>query len=201
MNELSTGPDLFDRIQRYYESNDSLSPKELEMAERWELAFALISKHRSKKMAVVQYQKILARKGTPISQAQAYRDMNSAQTVFVPLQSYTKEFLRLVVIESSTRDIKRAEKKARSAKSIKDWKDAMVIKDKAETRLMKAAGIDDQNPDLPDFSVLEAPPIQSNFPPELMEALAAITKKGVVDVTDFMQQSADDAEIMEDDER
>jgi hypothetical protein len=198
MLNLNTGPNLFDRIQAYYLSNEKLTPKEQEIAERWELAFALLSEHRNKKLAISKYLKILSTKEQSISIAQAYRDMNDCQRVFAPIQAYSKEFLRLMVIDSAIKDIKAAENKASEAGTIPEWNKAMAIKDKAEQRLIKAAGLDDQHPDLPDFSQLEAPAIENHFPPELMSALTNLTNKGVVDITAFLQQNSEDAKIIED---
>jgi hypothetical protein len=179
--------DLFDRISGYYLSNVSLSPKDKEIAERWELAFALLLEHRNRKSAVAKLRAVWKQKtGKPLGQTQAYDDMKKAEKVFAPISMYSKDFLKLTIIESALRDIKQAERRARQAITQKDWNLAMMVKDKAEKRVMRVAGIDSDSADIPDFSKLQPGDLNIEMPAELMNMMSKILKSGVVDATEFV---------------
>lgn len=198
MNELypTEGRDLFDNIEAYYLHDRRLAPKEQEIAERFELAFALLQQHRNKKVAVSKLIALTKKSGKSLSLAQAYKDMLAAERIFVPIQNYSKEFLRLTTIESCIRDIKKIEEKMKNAND-KDWQKFMELKNKAEYRLIQAAGLNDGSTELPDFSRIDPQPIQVNVSDQFLSLLQKLTDGGKVNVSDFMKQNSSEAEIID----
>ena len=89
---MEIADDIFDKIEKYYQSNGHLSPKELEICARWELIFALYLKCRNRKAAISKYLSLLAKQDKALSLAQADRDLRSAERVFMPLVQYSKDF-------------------------------------------------------------------------------------------------------------
>lgn len=183
---INSKQDLFDKIESYYLKNTTLSPKEEEICERWELAFALLCQHRHKKTAISKYLAKFEREGNPISLPQAYRDFSSAEKMFVPMRKYNKEFLRLTIIESAIRTIKECDHRSKKASTNKDWEAIQKIKDKAELRIMKASGLDINDPDIPDFSLLQPHQFVIEAPDHIKKMFENITAKGVVDITTLM---------------
>lgn len=197
MNALEPIDDTFDKIEKYYRSSGKLSAKESEICERWELAFAFLCHHRNKKIAVNKYIAALTAKGQVVSPATAYRDFESAQNLFVPLKKYSKEFLRLILIESAMRDIKNCEERARKTNDVKLWAEIMKVKDKAEMRIIKSAGLDIDDPNMPDFSKLAIADININIDPQMKSMFDTLLKRGNVDVTQLFK-TVTDAVIVED---
>lgn len=191
MNDLTKIDDTFDKIEKYYRSSGGLLPKEKEICERWELSFALLSHHKNKKVAVSKYITALKSKGTEVSVATAYRDLANAERLFVPLKKYSKEFLRLILIESALRDIKKAEQLAAKTKDPKLWAEIMKTKDKAELRIIKASGLDVDDPNLPDFSKLQFSQINIDIDPSMKTMFQTLLKNGTVDVTQLFNTFTD----------
>lgn len=196
MNELTKIDDTFDKIEQYYRSSGKLSDKEHELCSRWELAFALLCEHRNKKIAVTKYISAQSTKGLELSVATAYRDFENAQNLFVPLKKYSKEFLRLILIESSIRDVKECERMLKKSRNIKDWSEIMKAKDKAELRIIKSAGLDVDDPNMPDFSKLALADININIDPQMKSMFTKLLKRGTVDVTQLFY-SVSDATIVD----
>ena len=186
-----------EQIERYYTGEGTLSEKDQEVAERWELAFALLQKHRLKKVAVKKYIAIQARKNNKISQAQAYRDMSMAEKVFVPINKTSKEFQRQFLIEQAMKDLKRIENRLRGTVNDEGKReplsdraliDLLGVKNKIEWRLIELTGISDDMADMPDFSKLEPSHFTINIAPEQQEMLKKILQNGVTDVTKLMKE-------------
>lgn len=200
MSELSTTDDTFDRIEKFYRQSGKLSPKETEICARWELAFAIYSKQKNKKVAVIKYIAALKSSGIELSHAQAYRDFSAAERIFAPLHKYTKDFLKMVIIESALKDVKKAEAMASETKDPKAWATIMDIKNKAEKRIIDASGLAINDPDLPDFAKLQANVFNINMDKQTMNMLQKLMERGSVDITEIykeMQEGAEDAEIIE----
>ena len=162
------------------------------------MSFALLSEHRSRKVAVNKLIAVCERKGNKISQAQAYRDISSAERIFAPLKQYSKEFLRLVIIESAIRDIKECDRKSKKEISIKDWGILKGIKDKAESRIIEVSGLKDVDVETPDFGKLNPSEYNIVLPDGYSELFKKVIQKGVVDVTTIIQnQSAEDVDFEE----
>lgn len=192
MGHLPAYKELFDKVHNYYMQDYELQPKELEIAERWELAFALLCEHRQKKVAATYLIRICKKKGKGISIAQAYKDIQSAEKVFAPIKQYSREFLKLTIIESAVRDIKHAESRARKASTTKDWATCMHVKDKAASRLILVSGINDDLADIPDFTKLEPHQYDIGIPDDLLLMLQKISGKGVIDATELINMAAHD---------
>ena len=200
MSELSTTDDTFDRIEKYYRQSGKLSVKESQICARWELAFAIFSAQKNRKVAISKYIAVLKSKGVELSSAQAYRDFASAEKIFTPLQKYTKDFLKMVIIESALKDVKKAEAMASDCKDPKAWATIMDIKNKAEKRIIDASGLSINDPDLPDFTKLQANVFNINMDKQTMNMLQKLMQRGSVDITEVykqMQEGAEDAEIIE----
>jgi hypothetical protein len=198
MPNISKFPDAYDRIEAYYTGNKKLSELDKRIAERWELAFLLLQKERNRKIAVSKLISIESRKGRKLSTAQAYADMISAEKLFLPIMDYSKDLLRHVMIESAQRDLKNLEERMRKEiGTTAQWIKLMELKHKTESRLIELAGIDKDNPDLPDFSKLELARIEVNVPNHVMQIMDKLMETGVVDITKMMEQSAVDIDYEE----
>lgn len=199
MSELSTTDDTFDRIEKYYRQSGKLSVKETEICGRWELAFAIYSAQKNKKVAVAKYIAVLKGKGIELSPAQAYRDFTAAEKLFTPLQKYTKDFLKMVIIESALKDVRKAERLADKTTDPKAWAQIMDIKNKAEKRIIEASGLALNDPDIPDFAKLQANVFNINMDKQTINMLQKLMQRGSVDITEVykqMQEGAEDAEII-----
>jgi hypothetical protein len=198
MANISKFPDAYDRIEAYYTGNKKLSELDQRIAERWELAFLLLQKERNRKIAVSKLISIESRKGRKLSTAQAYADMISAEKLFLPIMDYSKDLLRHVMIESAQRDLKNLEERMKKeVGTTKTWIQLMELKHKTESRLIELAGIDKDNPDLPDFSKLELARIELNVPSHVLKIMDKMMETGVVDITAMMEQSAVDIDFEE----
>ncbi len=196
---LKDKDDTFDKIEKYYQHNGKLSEKEKEICERWELAFATFSAQKNRKVAISKYMAVLQKKGTPISIAQAYSDFRNAERIFTPIHKYSKEFVRLVIIESAMRDVKSCETMLHSKKDldVKAWSEIMKVKDKAEKRIIDAAGLLVNDPQLPDFSKLIPSTFNINLDPKTLNMMRNFISKGSVDVTNLFNAISSDAQIEE----
>jgi hypothetical protein len=198
MANISKFSDAYDRIEAYYTGNKKLSELDQRIAERWELAFLLLQKERNRKIAVSKLISIESRKGRKLSTAQAYADMISAEKLFLPIMDYSKDLLRHVMIESAQRDLKNLEERMKKESgTTKTWIQLMELKHKTESRLIELAGIDKDNPDLPDFSKLELARIELNVPSHVLQIMSKMMETGVVDITAMMEQSAVDIDFEE----
>ena len=201
MSDLITTDDTFDRIEKYYRQAGKLSPKETEICARWKLAFAIYAKQKNKKVAITKYLATLKSAGVELSEAQAYRDFTAAEKIFVPIHKYTKDFLKMVIIESALKDVKKAEAKAAEAKDDpKGWAMCMEIKNKAEKRIIDASGLSLNDPDLPDFGKLQANVFNINMDKQTMNMLQRMMQRGSIDITEVykqMQDGVEDADVIE----
>lgn len=189
--------DLFDKIEQYYRGGAQLLPKEREQCERWELAFGLFLEHRTRKVAVSKFISLQKAKGNEISVSTAYRDFANAEKIFLPLQKYSKEFLRMTIIESALRDIRKADDFSKRISDPKDWATIMDIKHKAEIRIVKAAGLELDDPNLPDFSKIQLSQININVDDRVKKLFDAMLNKGTVDVSEVMEKMSDDETILD----
>lgn len=196
----------FEQIELYYTNDGKLTDKEREVSERWELAFSLLQKHKSRKVAVAKLIAIQKSKGENLSVPQAYRDMRSAEELFVPLREYSKKLLRHVLIESAIRDLKDIEDRMKGVHdkdvekqvvSDSHWLKLMDMKHKTEYRLIELSGIADEHPDMPDFSKLEVHQYNISIPEETLNMLQKVMQTGVVDATELLRQHSEDIDYEE----
>src|SRR5690554_2568208 len=202
----------FEQIELYYTNDGKLTDKEKAISERWELAFSLLQKHKSKKVAVTMLISLEEAKGNKLSVPQAYRDMRNAEELFVPLRKYSKDLLRHVLIESAVVDLKDIENRMKGIQDESDvkvvvsdtqWLKLMEMTHKVELRLIELSGIADEHPDMPDFAKLEAHQYNISIPEDTLNMLQKVMQSGVVDATEFLRQNAQDVthEDVEDEER
>lgn len=184
-NERDT---TFDRIERYYKHAHRLSDKDKEICERWELGFALLLSHRNKRVAAHKLMAVQKQKGFNLSLTQANQDITNAELLFAPMQKYTKEFIRLVIIESAMKDVRRAERlAAKHGEDPKMWAEIMKVKDKAEKRIIEASGINVNDPNIPDFSKLEMNQFNIQLDPSIVNMMKHFISRGNVDVTEIFK--------------
>lgn len=183
-----------DRIEAYYLNNRVLSSKELELCERYEVIFSIYCNTRSKKETVSKFIKLQSSKEKPISVPQAYRDLKAAEEIFTPLRKYEKEFLRLTIIESCIADIKGIDLRLRKPKSTSEYVALVALKDRLRQRISDVSGLENEDPNLPDFSKLEPHIFKISLPPQTMKFIKTLSKSSVVDLT---QLGFEDAEFEE----
>lgn len=196
---LDSMDDTFDKIEKYYHQNGKLSDKEQEICARWELVFSIYKDVKDKRVTIKKYMAVLNKNGTPQSISQCYIDFRNAEKLFTQLEKYSKEFVRLVIIESAMRDVKQCEKMIRDRENIdvKQWSEIMKVKDKAEKRIIDAAGLMVNDPQLPDFSKLVPSTFNINIDPKAMAMMKTLISKGAVNVTSVFLQGSSDAQIEE----
>ena len=194
----------------YYTDDANLSDSQRSIAERWELAFSLLQKHKSRKIAVIKLMAAEKIKGNTLSNAQAYRDVKKAEQLFVPLRKYSKDLLRHVLIESAMQDLEEIKERMsdkpddlgnKNRLSDAQWIKLMETKHKVEFRLIELSGLDEDNSDMPDFSKLEVHNYEIKLPEGTAKMLKNIVNQGVVDATDLARTlNAEDVEDLNDEE-
>jgi len=206
-HELERIDSIQEQLENFYAGRGNLTAETEARMERVELAFGLLVKHRNKASAAAQMVRISAKSGDkPITLRTAYRDLDLAEKVILPLQKVSKESHRLMVINSALRDIRKAEKhikhgerdwymteehgemvkKTKKPFSPKEIQGYMKIKDLAERRIIEAAGLKD-NSEIPDFSKLEPHTYEMQMPDDMREMLSALSQLGSFDVSKFQQ--------------
>lgn len=201
-NQLSDQRDnLFDKIEKYYKGEGKLSTSEQVICQRWELAFSLLAKFRSKKVAITKYQVILEQQGNPISLNTAYQDFQKAEAIFLPIHKTSKELQRLIIVESIDKNISKLESKQLSIQAdhrlyLQYQSEITKLKDLR----IKASGIMQEDVHVPDFSRIQMPDILVNVSPKVQSLLKLMAKRGIVDTTEMMVKFTQDAEIIKDDQ-
>ena len=196
--EVTPKDDVFDRIEAYYLHKGKLSDKDMEVCERWERAFSMLCEHRIRKVALDRFIDSYKAQGQPISLATAYRDFAAAERLFTPMRKYSKEFLRLVTIESAMRDVLAAEEKmqALEANDLRAFALLQEVKDRAERRIISAAGLKKDDPNIIDFSKLEPSTFLIQAPDDILKMYKNITSKGVVNITDLFNAMSEEAQLV-----
>lgn len=135
-NDLTT----FERIYFSYEEkyNIRLTPHEEETKQLWSEVWALLTKFKSRKAII----KILGERGRSL--AQANRDITNAKNLFGDLLKVSKDGERQLLYELGMEILILAKKE-------KDIDGA----NKALANLIKIKGIDKEDIDVPDFSMLQ----------------------------------------------
>jgi hypothetical protein len=195
-NIIEIDDNTFEKIEKYYLHGHKLSPHDHQICERWESAFALLLKHKIRSIACKKHAAVYK-----ITERQAYTDIKNAERIFVPIHKYSKEFVRLTIIESAMRDVKSCEAmiKTKGEKiSTGEWKNIMEIKDRAEKRVIKAAGLDMYDPNLPDFSKILPHVYEIRLPDEVKNMFKTVIGRGVVDITAMMSSMSQEATLLND---
>lgn len=190
-----------EQVERYYSGEQKLTEKELEIVQRWELAFSLLRKHRIKRVVVKKLIAIIEAGGGTLSPAQAYRDISQAEQVFTPIQKTSKDFQRLMLIESAIKDLEAIKKRMNSKDkdgcinmSDKQFNDLMLLKNKVEWRLIELSGISDDIADLPDFSLIQPNTYSIQIDESTLGMLRSVLSKGAVDASELLSELTKKAE-------
>lgn len=193
--------DINDNIERYYLEDAVLSPKELEMVQRYELVFSLYCEHRTRPETISKYMALQKKMGVEISAATAYRDLKASEKIFTPLRKYEKEFLRQTLIESAIRDIKELEDRMKGKEGIpcppEEYRDLMRLKHLAETRIGRYGGLLSDDSNLPDFEKLQPSTFQVILSKNSINMLKQMTSTNKMDFTNL---NVEDVEIIDDDD-
>jgi hypothetical protein len=164
-----------------------LTEHEKQLVTRWTEAWTMLRNYHSTADAAA----ILMKRFPGLSRATAYRDCADAISLFGDISKSSKEGIRHLATEI-TRD-------AIAIAKAKDNEDAMM---KGANNLAKINGVNDTDPDLPDFSLLEAHTYEFGLPPNAMAVLQQMLTGGKIDLTEMvneMGKHADEAEVDEED--
>lgn len=180
-----------DRIEKFYLAEASLSPKELEQCARYEQVFAIYCHVKNKKQTISKYMAILKSKGIEISISTAYRDLDAAENLFAPIRQYNKDFLRMVLIESAVKDLKRLEKELAKTKDSDKMMQLLMVKDRVEKRISDVSGLQKEDPNLPDFSQLQPHQFHIDLPVQMRSMMNKLLQQGVMDLTNMDLEDVD----------
>ncbi|SDM40533.1 hypothetical protein [Pedobacter antarcticus] len=156
-----------------------LTPHEQEMCNRWNEAWTLIRNYHSTSDAAA----ILMKRFPGLSRATAYRDCTNAVSMFGDISKSTKEGIRHL----STEIIKDSVAIAR----LKNNEDGMRLGGLA---IAKVGGVNDTDPDLPDFSLLESNTYEFALPESFMNVLQVMVSGGKIDLRDMVNSIGKHAE-------
>lgn len=178
----------YDKIVAYMkdpEADDStLTAKEKEMIARWQEAFTLIRNYNS----IADAAAILMKRFDGISRATAYRDCAAAISLFGDITKSTKEGIRHLTTEIARDAINIAR--------LKNNEDAMI---RGAESIARINGVNDNDPDLPDFSAVEPHTYVLGLPEPFVRVMEQMIKGGRIDLTQVvnnMANTADDAQII-----
>lgn len=168
IKELGKSDSTKDKIFAFYLERDvvKLSPKEEEIRERWSACFSLLCQYHSPQQAVSVMQQRFG-----ISEAQAYRDVKSAMELFGDVNASDKQAYRHILFEFAMKIFQLAATKSDLAEM-----------NKSLNTMVKIRGLDREDPDIPDFSLLQNNVFNINLEQNQLAALQNIIKSGVIEV-------------------
>ena len=182
----------YEKILAYLKDPDGeiteLSLKEQEMITRWMEAFTLQRNYNTPSDAAA----ILMKRFPGLSRPTAFRDCAAALALFGDLNKSTKEGIRFLATEIT--------KDAINIARIKNNEDGMM---KGAKNIAQINGVNLNDPDMPDFDQLEPNTYHINLPPAALQVVMGMIKGGKVDLGSMvtkMQDTAEDAQIIEEDE-
>jgi hypothetical protein len=168
--------------------DSGLTEHEQQLVLRWNEAWTMLRNYHS----TADTAALLMKRFPGISRATAYRDCADAISLFGDISKSTKEGIRHLATEI-TRD-------AIAIAKEKNNEDGML---KGANNLAKINGVNDTDPDLPDFSLLEAHTYEFGLPPNALKVLEGMLAGGKIDLTDMvneMSNHAEDVDFEEEDE-
>jgi hypothetical protein len=168
IKELGKSDSTKDRIFAYYLDKDriKLTAKEEEIRTRWSACFSLLCQYHSPQQAVNVLQQRFE-----ISEAQAYRDVKNATELFGDVTSSDKQAYRHILFEFAMKIFQLAATKSDLSEM-----------NKSLNTMVKIRGLDRDDPDLPDFSLLQNNIYNINLEQNQLTMLQNIIKSGVIDV-------------------
>lgn len=169
----------FDRIIAYMTNPDAelseLSEKDQDVLNRWMEAFTMLRNYKSTFDAAA----LLMKRFPGLSRAQAYRDCANCVSLFGDISGSSKEGIRHLATEI----VKDAINIARAKNNEKEMiKGALAIS--------KINGVNDNDPDLPNFAMLEPHEYVLGLPPQLITLLMEMGKTGKMDLTQLVNNMA-----------
>lgn len=181
----------YDRIIAYMTNPDAelseLSAHDQEVLNRWMEAFTMLRNYKN----TYDTAALLMKRFPGLSRAQAYRDCANSVSLFGDISGSSKEGIRHL----STEIVKDAIVMARA----KNNEDGMI---KGALAIAKINGVNDNDPDLPNFALLEPHEYVLGLPDQLIGLLLEMGKNGKMDLTQVvnnMRHFAIDAEVENDD--
>ena len=168
----------YDRIYLWYIKGDtymSLTDTEKEIRDRWQQLWLLLCNGRTPEKAV----RFMARI-SGISRSQAYNDLRNATKLFGEVVKTGKDSKRALYEGYANKIYQMA-----LHKSPPDLDQA----NKALANMIKLSGLDENDPDLPDFSKLEPSQFTINLPPEILNVLRVLAHKGAINLSQVRYES------------
>lgn len=159
-----------------------LTEHEQQLVARWTEAFTMLRNYHS----TADTAAILMKRFPGISRATAYRDCADAISLFGDISKSTKEGIRHLASEIT--------KDAIAIAKEKNNEDGMM---KGANNLAKINGVNDTDPDLPDFSLLEPHTYEFGLPSNAMKVLEGMLAGGKIDLTEMVTEMANHAEDAE----
>lgn len=171
IKELGKSDTTKDRIFAFYLDRDrvKLTEKEEVIRERWSACFTLLCQYHSPQQAVGVIQQKFG-----ISEAQAYRDVKNAIELFGDVTSSDKQAYRHILFEFAMKIFQLAATKSDLSEM-----------NKALNTMVKIRGLEREDPNMPDFSLLQNNTYNINLEKSQLTALQNILKSGVVDVNNL----------------
>lgn len=168
----------YDRIYVWYVKGDNyvaLTDTEKEIRDRWQQLWLLLCHGRPPEKAV----RFMARI-SGISRSQAYNDLRNATKLFGEVVKTSKDSKRALYEGYANKLYNMALRK--------DPPD-LDQANKALANMAKFSGLDETDPDLPDFSKLEPSQFTINLPPEILNFLRSLAHKGAINLSQVRDES------------
>lgn len=141
------------------------------MRERWEACFSLLCQYHSPQQVVnVMTQRF------GISIPQAYRDLRNSTELFGNASKSNKDAYRHVLFEFAMKIFQLAATKT-----------DLTEMNRALLTMVKLKGLDREDADLPDFSMLQNNHYEIKLESSQMQRLSEILSKGIVNVDDLLK--------------
>lgn len=168
----------YDRIYVWYIKGDNyvaLTETEIDIRDRWQQMWLLLCNGRTPEKAVRFIMRI-----TGVSRSQAYVDLRSATKLFGEVVKTSKDSKRALYEGFANKIYNMALRK--------DPPD-LDQANKALANMIKLSGLDEADPDLPDFTKLEPSHFTINLPAEIMTFLNNLAQKGAVNLSQVRDES------------
>jgi hypothetical protein len=168
----------YDRIYTWYVKGDTfitLTETEIEIRERWQKCWLLLCNGRTPEKVVRFMNRICG-----IGRSQAYTDIRNASKLFGEVVKTSKDSKRALYEGFANKIYQMA-----LHKNPPDLDNA----NKALKNMIDLSGLNESDPDLPDFSKLEPSQFIINLPPEIQNYLMLLIQKGAINLTQFRDES------------
>lgn len=180
----------YDSIVAYLKDptgESQLTEKEREMLDRWMEAFTLVRNYSSYADAAA----ILMKRYPGMSRSTAFRACSQAESVFGDISKTRRDGIRFFASEVVRDAIQIARVKNNEA--------AMISGARA---LVEVTGANQEDPDMPDWNMLEPHTYEIALPEQYVAVLQQIASAGKIDLGELVNRAsavAEDAKVIEDD--